>query len=654
MYQTSAEYKTAIRQASRPFDTVYGTVTFPTSSGLQPLTVDSSVMPTNSITISKQCIDSDELEFGGVYASTLKLSLFTDLDRYSFFGAKIELFYKIEIAEDTFETIPLGIYTVADADRPHDIVNLTAYDNMTLLDKDIGGIIFSGTIWQLFEYIQRQTGYQLAFTQSDLLNFPNNEYTLEMAKDHGINTYRDAVKTICQLLGCFALDDRTGKLQLKKFSVDTDLALSYTDWYSCVPADYLTNYIGLSVTGLNGTYSAGTQDPNEVGSVMIIDDAPAWDLGSETSLTERTTELFTYLHTIAYTPSEIEMPSDPSFDCGDRLSLTLRGTPEITLYTLITSYEWKFHQGMSIHSEGINPYLMQEVVDQHGQRILSQAVAKSKLQFIHFTNEAERVIADDQDKMIARVEFTPTANTDALFVATILLDADVEDTTTTEQVEVPVKAYNGSTETQIKDINGNVVSLKGIANNTHTRDGKCDVTFYYRFGTGTELHKVPSDLEPYLAVEEIENGQHIVTLSYPITNLGSWERATWEIWATVDGGVVRIPENSVKASIFGQEVDVVGRFSGKITAEDELTLDYFAGLGVLEINDDVEVVMRNAVFESVSDTVSLYNISSVQTIPLYEGTGELRPNIEFEGGLYITAENEFDLTDEEGNSFITD
>ena len=60
MYNTSSAYKTAIRQASRPFDTVYGTVTFPVSTGLSPLTVDSSIMPTNAITISKQCIDGDE------------------------------------------------------------------------------------------------------------------------------------------------------------------------------------------------------------------------------------------------------------------------------------------------------------------------------------------------------------------------------------------------------------------------------------------------------------------------------------------------------------------------------------------------------------------------------------------------------------------
>ena len=162
------------------------------------------------------------------------------------------------------------------------------------------------------------------------------------------------------------------------------------------------------------------------------------------------------------------------------------------------------------------------------------------------------------------------------------------------------------------------------------------------------------DEEPYVAVEELENGQHIITVSYPITDLEAWERATWEIWATVDGGTITIPQNSVRATIFGQEVNVTNRFSGKITAEDEILLTQLGNLGVIEIEDDVTVIMRNAVFESVSDDITLYNISSIQTIPLSEGTGELRPNIFFEGGLYIDTEDELDLTDESGNSFISD
>ena len=221
------------------------------------------------------------------------------------------------------------------------------------------------------------------------------------------------------------------------------------------------------------------------------DRAPAWDLGSTESLQERTSELFTYLHGIAYTPSEIDMPSDPSFDCGDRIGLVLRGLEEQDpMETLITSYEWKFHNGMSIHSEGINPYFNQEAtLDTSGQRILNQAVSKSKLQFIHFTNEAERVIADDQDKMIARVEFTPTASTDGLFVATILFDADVEDVTTTEQVQVPVKAYNGSTETQIKDVNGTSSKLNAEAAQTIDLSNVAKGAYFVRI-TNNNISKV--------------------------------------------------------------------------------------------------------------------------------------------------------------------
>ena len=93
-------YRSAIRQASRPYNTVYGTITF-TDINMTPLTVNSSNMPANSISISKQCIDDDELMFGGVFTNVLKFSVVTDLDRYVFFGAKVELTYKIQTGTDT-------------------------------------------------------------------------------------------------------------------------------------------------------------------------------------------------------------------------------------------------------------------------------------------------------------------------------------------------------------------------------------------------------------------------------------------------------------------------------------------------------------------------------------------------------------------------
>ena len=651
MYETSQAYKTAIRSNSRPYDTVYGTVYFPDET---TLTVNSSIMPTNAITISSQVIDGDELMFGGVFSNELKLSLITDKDRYAFFDAKIELFYKIEIAEDTFEEIPLGVFTVADADRPHDIVNLTAYDNMTMLDGSIGGNVISGTLWEIFQRIKLDTTMDLAFTEEDLQDFPNYEYSLEASQDRGINTYRDICKMICQMLGCFGYADREGRLALKKFSTTPDLALTSGDWYSCVPADYLTHYVGLSITSTSGVYSTSSPDPLEVGSIMIIEDAPAWDLGSEASLRERTTELFTYLHSIDYTPCELDMPSDASFDCGDMLALTLRdGT---TINTIITSMEWKFHSGMSISSEGINPYLSQEaMIDNSGQRIINQAVAKSKLQFVHFTNPSSRVIGDTETGLVAEVEFTPTADTDALFVATILVDADVSDTTTTttETVSVPITVTDQQGQPAvITDLQGNPLTVTGTATNTYTyaRDGKCDVSIFYKLNG----LRVPNENDPYIAVEELENGQHIITLAYPLTALLAWQRYEWQIYMTVGGGTISIPANTVKASLFGQEINIVDRFDGRIRVEDEINLINLGKLGIISVSDNVTINITGGAFISVSDDVSLYNISNVTPLNLYEGTGELAPQIFLQGGHRITTDDGDYITTDDGDRLITD
>ena len=658
MYNTSADYKTAIRANSRPYDTVYGTVTFTDGT---TLSVDSSIMPTNSITISKQCIDGDELMFGGVFASELKLSLITSKDRYAFFGATIELFYKIQTGttsgqnpQPVYEEVPLGVFTVADADRPHDIVNLTAYDNMTMLDGGIGGNVISGTIWEIFQRIALDTNIELAFDEEDIDEFPNHEYSLEAAQDNGINTYRDICKMICQLLGCFGYADRTGKLALKPFSTSYDLALTTGDWYSLSPADYLTHYVALSVTSTSGTYSASSPDPLDVGATMIIEDAPAWDLGSDESLEERTSELFTYLHSIDYTPSEIDMPSDASFDCGDMLKLTLRDGTVIN--TLITSMEWKFHAGMSISSEGINPYLTQaDTLDNSGNRILNQAVAKSKLQFVHFTNPSARSIGDDETKLIAEVEFTPTADTDALFVATILVEADVADTstTTTESVSVPITVTDQQGQPAvITDLQGNPLIVTGTATNTYTyaRDGKCDVSIYY---TLNDI-EIPSQSNPYIAVEEVEDGKHIITLTYPITSLIAWQRYEWKIYMTVDGGSIAIPANTIKASIFGQEINVIERFDGHIRAEDNYTLNVLGKLGVLSVSDSGAINIQGAASASVSDDISLYNVSSISAMSLYEGTGELIPHIFFVRGFDMLTETGDALVSEDDIQFLTE
>lgn len=625
MYHPTNEqaYRTAITAASRPYDTVYGTITFTDSTVMQ---VSGSNMPTNSITISKQCIDGGELMFGGVFLTTLNLSVIvpSTVDRYKFYDAEVELTYKIKVGTETvgtsevpiYEEIPLGVFVVADADRLTTMVKLTAYDKMTLLDKEIGDAYITGTPWEVFSQVSAQTGYQLSFTENDLSDFINYTYDLSASKDRGLKTYRDVVKEVCQQLGCFATDDRTGKLALKMFSASSDLTLTYENWYSIVPADYKCKYIAISITSTAGTFVKGSDDPFDGGNIMTIEDAPAWDLGSQEALQTKTDNLYTYLTSIdEYTPCDIDMPSDPTIECGDRLTLV---TKKGTIYSLVTSCEWKFHNGMSITSEGKNPYLSGDnVLGSDSARILQQAVEKSRLQFITFTNNAKKVIGDGDDIEIGRAIFTPTTDTTALFVATILVDVDVEDEeeTETEDVTVPVKAYDvQQEETVITDINGNPVTLSGTATNTYTyyRDGKCTASIYY---TLNDI-RVPSEEQPYIATDKLANGQHIITVSYPITGLLAYERVDFRVFMTSEDGTITLPAHTLQATVVGQEITTIDHFSGEIKIDDTINLVSLYNIGAIALDDTANVVMREVISYNVSDDVGRYAIINIGTMSL--------------------------------------
>lgn len=658
MYVTSQAYKNAIRSASRPYDTVYGTITLDNGT---VITVDASVMPTNAITISHQCIDGEELMFGGVYAGTLKLSLLTDLERYAFFNSVVCLNYKIQIGtendEPVYEVIPLGTFTVDDSERPNkNQVTMTAYDNMLMLGKELGGFIFSGTPWEVLQVVSEQTGIELGFTEEDLESFTNIQYQVEANESRGIQNYFDVVKMICQQLGCFAYADRNGRLALKRFSARPDISLTMSDWYSFVPADYKSKYVGLSVTSLAGVFTK-TDETLGIGNIMVIEDAPAWDFGSQEALQDKTENLFSELRLIdEYTPCELDMPSDPSFDCGDRLACTPRGSLE-PIETLITSIEWKFHQGMSISSEGLNPNEGSSAIVRESTRIVNQAVAKSKLQFVSFTNMREKIVGDNETVKLGDVVFTPTNETNALVAVTILVDIDVGDTeeTSTDEVEVPVKAYNAlHEETVITDIHGNPVSLMGTAENTMTykRDGKVDVSVFYRLN-GIRL---PNDDNPYIAIDRIARGRHVITLVYPLNALVAYTRYEFEIWIISNGGTITVPIRTMQATILGQELQDSSGFGGRIVAEDDKLLDALAEIGAVSMTDNGVVTLNYVPYITVSDDVLVYNIDIVEQIPLAEGTGSTQPQIYMRSGFDLLTENDFYFAPEsgEGARFITE
>ena len=689
------EYRAAIDAIGRPYNTITGTITFLDATTLD---ITDALLSEDPISISRQCVDNDSLMFGGVFTDRLSLNLVTDVDRYKFFGAKIELFYEIEITiqegtdEPTYqmEQVPLGVFYVADAERPADEVNLTAYDSMTLLDKELGDAQITGSAWDAFNLISTLCQYPLAFTEQDLSQFVNTQYAISGSTIDGLKTYRDVVKQLCQMLGCFAMDDRTGRLALKKFSTTPDITLGDNTtgdypWYAYVPADYESAFIGVSITSSQGTYEKHAEGAVVAGSIMVIEDAPAWDYGTEEANQAKTDNIYGLLYddehnqpVLAYTPGSLEMPSDATYECGDMLRIYTQYSDE-PYYFIITSIEWDFHNGMNLESVGINPLLESSSnSSSEGGRILSQAVEKGRLQFITFTNSSDIVVGDEETEKIGSCQFRPTTNTTALFIATILVTVSnttpVPNYTEEETITVPVVPYYNDEETTVTDINGNPVTFSGstVKKFIYETAGKCEISIYYKFDNTI----VPNAEEPYLAVENLVDGQHIITVSYPINLDCDFNRHTFDVFISSSGGTVTVPFNTLRAALIGQEVDEIARWDGNIRVDDEqpfelielgkmLVKDITHGEFVVSVNPETydptlpnQLYIRDGIIipdpnDPIVEDFVLLALSAMGVKTIAEGTGQLIPHILFYS-LYISAENDDTLVTEDGIAFETE
>lgn len=515
MYNVSNDYINVMRSNDRPVDEVYGTLTFADGS-LTPLTINKSIIPQNSVTISRQCIDGDDLEFGGVFSHILNIKLRSDLPRYAFYEGKIELSYRVMVNND-WEVVPLGVFTVTDAETSKNIRSLKAYDNMRLLDKPIRSSYTATTAFNLLNAVSIETGMELSFNASDVSsNFVNADKSINISTDSGLKTYRDVVKVVCQVLGCFAQADRYGRLELRKFSTTVDGTFNVGHWYNITVADYISRYISLSVTGESGTYSAGVDD--EIGNALVISDAPAWDKGNTSDLQSMVDNLFELLHEIEYTPVNIDMPSDPAIDCGDRLRIVAsNGTVE----TIITNFEWKWHAGMEIDSKGVNPYFTNTSSNTISSvRLMEKARSESGITYHRITSPKDIVI-DTTNTVLYEIDFAVGDTTD-------------------------VNIWH-----EFNELN-------------EFSDSSQSVQLFYYYDNSLQTYS-PTD------TYSEESKYHTQKGDYFIENVPSGVVHKWRVEARCDSGTATIKTGNLIATLWGQKVVAVDT-SGNIEITDFYTL----------------------------------------------------------------------------------
>ena len=377
-----------------------------------------------SLHISNACSEGNEVKIGSVYMGTLTC-VFTGINLTGQWkGKKIALseWLLVDPAEEEWEEVPLGVYTVSEANHQEAGVYVTAYDDMNKIDgKTFVLSTTSGTPYDYMDLISRDCGVTLQQTEAQIRALPNGTRGFVLYSENDIQTYRDLLFWTAQTCGCFATINRSGKLELRLYGNESVYTIEKQErWIGSSFSDFSTRYTGVSVVNIDKgtTYYRGG----------AIDDALTYNLGSNPLLQVQSLDLILddiigALARIDYTPYSVSRSGCPALDLGDQIAFS--GGIADGKVGCVMSIDYTFHGGTELQGFGSDPALAnaKSKTDKQIAGLLSKDSVSEKLQIYNFTN-LKSISISDSWKQIMYLRFGSLKATMAQFHAEIKLTAD--------------------------------------------------------------------------------------------------------------------------------------------------------------------------------------------------------------------------------------
>ena len=484
-----------------------------------------------SMQILQQCSGNSEVQIGQVNISELTATFvgIDDISRGAWQGKEITVFFAllIDAEHDTWESVPVGLFTIQEAEWSVSGITVKAYDNMAKLDKRCGQRFVSARPYTMLDYACNQCGIQLGNTQGEIEAMPNGQDVMTEYEENDVETWRDLVSWLAQTLCGFAYAGRDGKIYIKQYTSNTTLSFNYSQWFQGASfSDFTTKYTGISVVNIK----YGTT--NYYG--LPVDDGLTYNLGQNPFLqnyangTERRVRILQGLTAINYTPFKLDMIGSIAFDLGDVLHFS-GGSADLGVDCCITKILYKHKRGVSLQGVGKNPATAsaKSKTDKNISGLLDR-VASTEFRFdVIRPNAEEIVIASGQTKNLSgahSIYFSTGGN------AQIHINAEIHVLTKQTSTSAPV-----------------VASVK------YTVDGNEDDT--------------------WLPIESWQDGRsdtftdHILTLNYHIDAAQGNHMLNIRIKAT--GGTIKIQPMSL-LTFMGTNIMVQDGFNGILDVEDEL------------------------------------------------------------------------------------
>nr|WP_304442937.1 hypothetical protein [uncultured Acetatifactor sp.] len=521
--------------------------------------------------LTAQCCGSAEIELGTVYAAEMGITLFSQIDRYTLEGAEVRLSYHLRLADGSFEEVPMGIFEVSEANRTAHCLELKAYDYMLRFEKSFNGFETVGNAYAFLDLCCKACAVELAHTQEEIEGMPNGTELLSIYPENDIETYRDVLYFVGQVLGGFFCINREGKLELRKYGRLPVMEVKSRHRFTSSFSDFITRYTAVSSTNLRTqTAEYYALEPDD-GLTMNLAVNPLLQFGLEETRETLCRNILNDLAMVSYVPFDSSTIGNPALDLGDVLTFS-GGQADGSQIACITSSNCKIGGKHTLKCVGKNPRLAQAKSknDKNISGLLNQIEA-GKMGLFTYTNAKAYSLSKARCVVIS-MEFASSQETDAQFIGQVMIEisaAQVERQASAEgKVTVPIPAESGKEDVETETAGSTDVEVDVSLPVKWKEDGRVSILAAYEFDDNEILSVYPE--------ETFGSGRHILSLYYPLTGLVPERMHTFRVFLSAEGGEAAVPAGGCIASISGQAMaGATKNWDGTLEFE-----EYFPAAGV--------------------------------------------------------------------------
>lgn len=301
-----------------------------------------------TIKLNKKSVSGSSFDIGECYINDVSLTIIDKNNKYSdsFDNAELSLYFGVANSSlELNEEIQLGKFIIPTDTTVRKIASLQLSGDSMLskFDAPTNGVTTSGTPYALVNWCCDICGVELALSEDEFNALSENtKYTFYIEDGSSIDTYRDIIMYVSQIIGGFATDTNDGKLTFKTYNSSNDTFNINNDTIaSSKLGDSSYKLNGLSIVFEGKTIYINGDNTSDY--LLELESNPLFDSLTEDLVTIIGTNIWNQLSNIEFRSFDFQYNGNPALECGDILNNEVRGVS-----SYITSLTWVYHGKSSV------------------------------------------------------------------------------------------------------------------------------------------------------------------------------------------------------------------------------------------------------------------------------------------------------------------